>query len=88
MIAAVGSKIIVRKIEKEQTTIGGIVLTNQQDPNPQAEILSIGPEAAEKNPMLKQGQAAHIAWHSVAEVKNDGNTYFIVDVTGIYAVEL
>lgn len=88
MITAVGSKVIVKKLVKEQTSTLGIVLSNAQDPNPPAEIVSIGPEAAEKNALLKPGQEAYIAWHSVAEVKHEGITYHIVDVTGIFAVEL
>lgn len=87
-LQAIGTKIVVKRIVKEQTHASGLVLSNSSDPNPPAELVSIGPEAQEKNPQLAQGQLAHIAWNSVAQVKYQGEELYIVDVTGVFAIEV
>jgi len=87
MLEALGSKLIVKRVEREQTTALGIVLTNSQDPNPRAEVVSIGPKLAELHPALEVGDHLAIEWTQTAQIQDQGKTYYILDASSVYAKE-
>lgn len=84
MLKAVGTKLVVEKIEREQQTAGGIFITNQQDPQPLAQILSIGSQVKID---VCIGDKISLSWANTAQQPYQGKTYYIVDESGIYAVE-
>jgi chaperonin GroES len=84
MLKAIGTKLVVEKIEREQKTAGGIFITNQQDPQPLAQILSIGSQVKID---VCIGDRISLSWANTAQQPYQGKTYYIVDETGIYAVE-
>jgi co-chaperonin GroES (HSP10) len=87
MLEALGSKLIVKRVEQEQTTALGIVLTNTSDPNPRAEVVSIGPKLAELHPTLEVGDHLAIEWTQTAQIRDEGKNYYILDASSVYAKE-
>jgi co-chaperonin GroES (HSP10) len=84
MLKAMGTKLIVERIEREQKSAGGIFITNQADPNPLARVVSIGSQVKID---VCIGDQASISWNNTAQQPYQGKTYYIVDETGIFAVE-
>jgi co-chaperonin GroES (HSP10) len=84
---ATGTKLVITKIEVEQKSASGIIFTNQQDPNPSAKILSVGPSVKEKNPELEEGQTITVEWQHCVKVIRQGVTYYIADAQSVYAIE-
>jgi co-chaperonin GroES (HSP10) len=84
MLDALGTKIVLERVEQEQTSAAGIVLTNLQDPNPIARVLSVGDQVKIK---VAVGDRVAVSWNNTATQKYKGNTYYIADETGIFAVE-
>ena len=83
MIQALGTKLVVTRTEREQATASGIIISNQQENNPPACIISQG---AEVTLNCKPGDQVIISWPSTAEAKHEGTTYYIVDQTGVFGV--
>ena len=84
MLNALGTKLVIERVEQDQTTAGGIIVTNQQDPNPMARVLSIGDQVKVK---VVVGDVVAVSWNNTATQKYKGKTYYIADETGIFAVE-
>jgi co-chaperonin GroES (HSP10) len=84
MLKAVGTKLVVERIERDQTSAGGIFLTNQADPNPLAQVLSIGSQVKID---VCIGDRVSVSWNNTAPQPYQGKTYYIVDETGVFAVE-
>jgi len=84
MLKAVGTKLVVERVEREQKSAGGIFITNQADPNPMARIVSIGSQVKID---VCAGDQVSISWNNTAPQPYQGKTYYIVDETGIFAVE-
>jgi co-chaperonin GroES (HSP10) len=87
MIEAIGTKLLVKRVEREQRSSGGIFITNQQDPSPRAEVVSIGLEAKEKAPQIEPGNQLIIAWANTAEIKDGDQSLYIVDLSSVYGVD-
>ena len=79
-----GTKLIVERVEREQQTAGGIFITNQADPNPLAQILSIGSQVKID---VCIGDRVSLSWNNTAAQPYNGKTYYIVDESGVFAVE-
>ena len=84
---ACGTKLILSRLETEQKSTSGIILTNQADPNPSAKILSVGPAVKEKNAELAEGQTVTVEWQHCVKVIRAGVTYYVADAQSIYAIE-
>ena len=84
MLRALGTKLVIKRIEREQQTSGGIIISNQQDKNPLAHVVSVGDQVKIS---VKEGDAVAVAWVNTAEQKSQGVNYYIVDESGVYAVE-
>jgi co-chaperonin GroES (HSP10) len=84
MLKAVGTKLVVERVERDQQTSSGIFITNQADPNPMARVLSIGSQVKID---VCQGDRVSLSWNNTANQPYQGKTYYIVDETGIFAVE-
>jgi co-chaperonin GroES (HSP10) len=83
-LQAMGTKLIVERVEREQKSAGGIFITNQADPNPLAQIISIGSQVKID---VCIGDRVSLSWTNTANQPYNGKTYYIVDETGIFAVE-
>ena len=81
MIQALGTKLIVERVEQEQTSESGIFLSNLQDPHPVAEVVSVGDQV---KIAVTVGDRVAISWNNTATQKFKGRTYYIVDESGVF----
>lgn len=85
-------RVIVKKLEAEEKTPGGIVLPDTAKEKPQnGEVLAVGPgkfdEKGNRQPMeVKVGDKVLFAKYSGTEVKLDGQEYLILAERDILAV--
>ncbi len=87
-----GDRVVLRIIEQEEKTKGGIVLPDTAREKPQkGEIVAVGTgrllESGERVPLdLKVGERVVFARYAGTEVKVDGEEYLIVNERDILAV--
>lgn len=84
-------RVVLKQLEAEETTKGGIILTTQSKEKPQeAEVVAVGPGAVVDGkvvPMtVKVGEKVVYSKYSGTEVKLDGEEYIIVKENDILAV--
>lgn len=85
-------RVVVKKLEAEEKTAGGIVLPDTAKEKPQqAEVLAVGPgkfdDKGVRQPMeLKVGDKVLFAKYSGTEVKIEGVEYLILSERDILAV--
>ena len=85
-------RVVVKKLEAEEKTAGGIVLPDTAKEKPQqAEVLAVGPgkldEKGARQPMeVKVGDKVLFAKYSGTEVKIEGVEYIILTERDILAI--
>jgi chaperonin GroES len=85
-------RVVVRKLEAEEKTAGGIVLPDTAKEKPQqGEILAVGPgkldDKGNRNPMeVKTGDKVLFAKYTGTEVKIEGVEYLILSERDILAI--
>jgi len=85
-------RVVVKKLEAEEKTAGGIVLPDTAKEKPQqAEVLAVGPgkldEKGARQPMeVKVGDKVLFAKYSGTEVKVEGAEYIILSERDILAI--
>ncbi|HEY9788690.1 MAG TPA: co-chaperone GroES [Candidatus Obscuribacterales bacterium] len=85
-------RVVIKKIEAEEKTAGGIVLPDTAKEKPQqGEILAVGPgrvdDKGNRQPMeVKVGDKVLFAKYSGTEVKIDGVEYLILAERDILAI--
>jgi chaperonin GroES len=85
-------RVVVKKLDAEEKTAGGIVLPDTAKEKPQqGEILAVGPgkfdEKGNRQPMeVKVGDKVLFAKYSGTEVKIDGQEYLIMAERDILAI--
>ncbi len=90
-IKPLGDRVVIKMLESEETTKGGIILAGSAKEKPQmAEVLAIGPGAVEDGktiPMeVKVGDKVLMSKYAGTEVKIDGNEYIILSQKDILAI--
>ncbi len=90
-IKPLGDRVVIKMLESEETTKGGIILAGTAKEKPQmAEVLAIGPGVAEDGkivPMeVKVGDKVLMSKYAGTEVKIDGNEYIILSQKDILAI--
>ncbi|ACG80039.1 heat shock protein Co-chaperonin,HSP10 (plasmid) [Phenylobacterium zucineum HLK1] len=87
-----GDRILVRRVEEDAKTPGGIIIPDTAKEKPQqGEVLAVGPGARDKDgrrlePELKAGQKVLFGKWSGSEVRIDGEDLLIMkesDVLGV-----
>ena len=84
-------RVVIKRLEAEETTKGGIILTNAAKEKPQmAEVLAVGPggnvDGKEIVMQLEVGQKVIYSKYSGTEVKLDGQEYIIVRQSDVLAI--
>ncbi len=84
-------RVIIKMLEAEETTKGGIILTGAAKEKPEvAEIVAVGPggmvDGKEVTMTVKPGQKVITSKYSGTEVKMDGEEYTIVRQSDILAI--
>ena len=90
-IKPLGDRVVIKNLEAEETTKGGIILTNSAKEKPvMAEVLAVGPggnvDGKEIKMNVKEGQKVIYSKYAGTEVKLDGEEYIIVRQSDILAV--
>ncbi|MHC4248284.1 MAG: co-chaperone GroES [Planctomycetota bacterium] len=91
-IDPLGDKIVVKRLEAEDVTAGGIVLPETAKEKPkEGKIVSVGPgkvlDSGERSNMqLKKGDRVIFASYAGTEVEVDGDEYLIMSEEDVLAV--
>ena len=91
MIKPLGSRVLIKMKEGEETTKSGIILSSGAQEKPQiAEVVEVGPgEKIDGKPQemyVKKGDNIIVSKYAGTEVKLDGEDYIIVKQDDILAV--
>lgn len=91
MIRPLADRVVIKAVEAEETTKGGIILTAAAQEKPSiAEIVAVGPggivDGNEVEMFVKVGEKVLISKYAGTEVKVDGVEYSIVKQSDILAV--
>ena len=86
-----GDRVVIKNMEAEETTKGGIILTSAAKEKPvMAKILAVGPggkvDGKEVDMYVKVGQKVIYSKYAGTEVKLDGEEYIIVRQSDILAI--
>jgi len=84
-------RVIIKQVEAEETTKGGIILTSAAQEKPQVyEVIAVGPgglvDGKEVEMILSAGDKVITGKYSGTEVKVDGEEYTIVRQNDILAI--
>ena len=90
-IKPLGDRVVIKNMEAEETSKGGILLAGSAKEKPQlAEVLAVGPggnvDGKEITMYVKPGQKVFYSKYAGTEVKYDGEEYIIVRQSDILAV--
>lgn len=91
-IRPLGEKVLVKRLEAEETTAGGIVLPDTAKEKPKrGTVLSVGKgrllDTGERQPLqIKEGQQVLFTSYAGTDVKVDGEEMIIMDESDILAV--
>ena len=90
-IKPLGDRVVIKNLEAEETTRGGIILTNAAKEKPvMAEVLAVGPggnvDGKEIVMHVAEGQKVIYSKYAGTEVKLDGEEYIIVRQSDILAI--
>ena len=86
-----GDRVVIKNLEAEETTRGGIILTNSAKEKPvMAEVVAVGPggnvDGKEITMQVSVGQKVIYSKYAGTEVKIDGEELIIVRQNDILAV--
>lgn len=86
-----GDRVVIKRLEAEETTKGGIILTSSAKEKPQmAEVIAVGPggivDGKEVKMELKVGDKVIFSKYAGSEVKFEGEEFIILSEKEILAV--
>ncbi|MBR3785630.1 MAG: co-chaperone GroES [Firmicutes bacterium] len=82
-----GSRVIIKKLEAEEKTVGGIILTSTAKEKPQtAEVVAVGPGTKDEPMEVKVGDTVVFSKFAGTDVKYDGCEYTIMNQSDILAI--
>ncbi|MBQ5771035.1 MAG: co-chaperone GroES [Clostridia bacterium] len=90
-IKPLGDRVVIKNVEAEETSKGGIILTSAAKEKPQmAEVIAVGPggnvDGKEIKMYVEPGQKVFYSKYAGTEVKLDGEEYIIVRQGDILAI--
>ena len=86
-IKPLGSRVVIKKLEAEEKTEGGIILTSSAQEKPQmAEVVAVGPGTKDEEMELKAGDKVVFSKYAGTDVKYEGEEYTIMSQGDILAV--
>lgn len=91
MLKPLGDRVVLKQLEAEETTKGGIILTSQSKEKPQeAEVVAVGPGAKVDGKVVpvevKVGDKVVYSKYAGMGVKYQGTEYIVVKESDILAV--
>ena len=86
-IKPLGDRVVIKRVEAEEKTQGGLILTSSAKEKPQmAEVMAVGPGTKDEPMELKVGDKVLVGQYAGSKVKLDGEEYTIVRQNDILAV--
>lgn len=86
-IKPLGARVVIKKVEAEEKTQGGLILTSTAKEAPQvAEVVAVGPGTADEKMELKVGDKVIFSKYGGTDVKFGGEEYTIMAQNDILAV--
>ena len=90
-IKPLGDRVVIKNMEAEETSKGGILLAGSAKEKPQlAEVLAVGPggnvDGKDITMYVKAGQKVFYSKYAGTEVKYEGEEYIIVRQSDILAI--
>ncbi len=90
-LVPLGDKVIIKQIEAEEKTKGGLILTTQSKEKPQmAEVIAVGPggevNGYEVKMTVKEGDKVIYTKYAGTEVKFEGEEYIVLKQNDILAI--
>jgi len=87
MLKPLFDRVVIRNIETEEVTKGGILLTSAAKEKPQmAEVLAVGPGAKDVEMVVKAGDKVVYQKYAGTEVKIDGQEVIVIKQGDILAI--
>lgn len=87
MIKPLGDRVVIKRLEAEETTKSGIILTGNAKEKPQeAEVVAVGPGTDKVKMEVKTKDKVLFSKYAGTEVKVDGEEYIIVKQDDILAI--
>lgn len=91
MLKPLSDRVVIKMLEKEETTKSGIILTGNAAEKPQiAEVIEVGPgrevEGKLEKMLVKKGDKVVVNKYAGTEVKYEGVDYIIVKQEDILAI--
>ncbi len=85
-IKPLGTRVVIKKVEAEEKTQGGIILTSSAKEKPQmAEVVAVGPGSKDEPMEVKVGEKVIFSKYAGTEVKYEGEEYTIMSQSDILA---
>ena len=85
-IKPLGDKVVIKRLEAEEKTQSGIILTGHAKEQPQtAKVMAVGPGTADEKMELKVGDTVIFSKYAGTEVKYQGEEYSIMRQSDILA---
>lgn len=86
-IKPLGTRVVIKKLEAEEKTQGGLILTSSAKEKPQvAEVVAVGPGTTDEPMEVKVGDKVIFSKYGGSEVKYEGEEYTIMQQSDILAV--
>lgn len=86
-IKPLGARVVIKKVEAEEKTASGILLTGAAKEKPQtAEVLAVGPGTDDEKMELKVGDRVIFSQYAGTEVKYEGQEVMIMNQKDILAI--
>ena len=86
-IKPLGDRVVIKKVEAEEKTSGGLILTSAAKEAPQvAEVVAVGPGTKDEPMELKVGDKVIFGKYAGTEVKYQGEEYTIMHQSDVLAV--
>lgn len=86
-IKPLGSRVLIKKLEAEEKTQGGIILASAAKEKPQvAEVVAVGPGTKDEPIEVKVGDKVVFARYGGTDIKYSGEEYTLMSQSDILAV--
>ncbi len=86
-LAPLADRVVLKQLEAEEKTQGGIILTTKSQEKPQqAVVLAVGPGTADVKMEVKVDDIVIFSKYAGTEVKLDGEEYIIIKQDDILAI--
>ena len=85
-IKPLGDRVAIKKVDAEEKTQGGLILTSSAKEEPQiAEVVAVGPGTKDEPMEVKAGDKVVFSKYAGTEIKYDGEEYTIMGQADILA---